>query len=920
MSSDEETVHTPVEMKGILEEVPDNMASSTVELNNQSVPQKKKNQMGTLMGVYVPCILSIWGVVMFIRIPWVIGVAGLIPTLLMLLVALLVVSLTTLSLSAISTNGDIKGGGAYYMISRALGPEFGGSIGLVFYLANIVSGGTTLIGFADSLVASVPLLKELSDGRWVLVGYAVGALFLLTLLSFAGAEIFSKANVLIFLAIWVAVIGGLSACAFREPTDIDFPGPGNTTIGTFTSWKISTIEQNLWSNFSDFQMFEKKFFSSDDLNLLVMFSILFPAVTGIMAGANMSGDLKNPGRSIPSGTLAAIFTTLVVYFFICIVCAWTIDRDWLKNDYFVLQNLSWSKWIVVQGIFAATLSSALGNIVGAARVLQAIARDELIPFLGIFKQGSAKGDEPQYAVIFSAFLMMLTCLVGDLDTILPIVTMFYLLTYGTTNFACFMLSITGAPNWRPLFRYFSKWASLLATLLCIISMFVLTPIHASVSMFLFLSLFVLIHIRAPVTKWGDITQALIYHQVRKYLLRLEPNQHVKFWRPSIIMLVDDLNSYLNLIDFGNNLKKGGLYILGKIVIGDHDLPKLVSHGQSQRHIFQSYIGQSHIKAFIEVALSNSFRSGASNLLTMAGIGGMRANTLMVKFWSELSSAPVLLAPKKEIADKYPGFESLSKEEYVAILNDAISLKKNVLIARNFLRLNKNFIKGFASDRRRKMTIDVWIVDQEDRPSIFTDENNTVLFSVQLGYILHCTDIWKKYTKLRVLSIIHRESDVPEAEIQLKSFLLRLRVVAKTKVVSFESARSDNNNKMVVNVLSDGSGSESDGLLDQEDTQTDNFMSDDDEERAVSIAWKKKYEDNPSSSSETKFTPTNSLINSIIKQNSANTAVLFVPFDPPSTHPKPSEVDKYIDELDILSDDLPPSILVHAIDSVIATEL
>lgn len=218
-------------------------------------------------------------------------------------------------------------------------------------------------------------------------------------------------------------------------------------------------------------------------------------------------------------------------------------------------------------LFTLSLSSWL--IVGAARVLQALCRDDLLPGIHFFSVGSAKGDEPRRAVALTIGLVTAFMLMGNLNSIAPLNTMCFLLTYSILNLACFVLSITGAPNFRPVFKFFNWWLALSGFVLAVVVMFVVSPIYAGIALALLLVIMILIHYRAPATGWGTISQALIYHQVRKYLLRLDRRkEHVKFWRPSLLLLVANPRQSMNLVHVCNHLKKGGLYIIGNVLLGN----------------------------------------------------------------------------------------------------------------------------------------------------------------------------------------------------------------------------------------------------------------------------------------------------------------------------------------------------------------
>lgn len=112
-------------------------------------------------------------------------------------------------------------------------------------------------------------------------------------------------------------------------------------------------------------------------------------------------------------------------------------------------------YVVVVGVLISSLSSALGSLFGAARILQAIARDDLFWFLSVFKFGSEHGDEPRVAVLGTWVLTQACIFLNDLDVVAPIITAFFLLSYALVNLTCLALCVLGSPNFRPTFRYYS---------------------------------------------------------------------------------------------------------------------------------------------------------------------------------------------------------------------------------------------------------------------------------------------------------------------------------------------------------------------------------------------------------------------------------------------------------------------------------
>jgi len=249
------------------------------------------------------------------------------------------------------------------------------------------------------------------------------------------------------------------------------------------------------------------------------------------------------------------------------VCDIFVMALFIFADLLVVQHVTVVVWIVTIASYCASLSSALSALVGAARTLQAVARDGIMP-LRWFAPGSGPGDEPRPALIVTWVLVQACLFIPSLDIIANYASMFYLMSFCVVNLAGFMLSVTGTANFRPSWKYFGWPTSLAGTLISLGIMFYLDYVAAGASVVAMLVVFLYVHWRAPVVNWGHISQALIYHQVRKYLLRLDPRkEHLKFWRPAILLAVASPRGSQYLIDFCNNLKKGGLFVLSNVHVG-----------------------------------------------------------------------------------------------------------------------------------------------------------------------------------------------------------------------------------------------------------------------------------------------------------------------------------------------------------------
>ena len=312
---------------------------------------------------------------MFLRLPWVVGQAGVILTIVIILLAGFVVTLTALSMSAISTNGEIQAGGAYYMISRAIGPKIGGAIGLIFSIANGIAVALYIVGFCetfvDNLGSSGSLTgNELNDVR--IYGLILLVICLIMVLIGVGWVIKLQLSL---LALLVCSILSFLIGSFITSDNLD---------KGFLGWGGSTLSDNLWPDFQKFDGIDYKFFD--------VFAVFFPAVTGIMAGANISGDLRNPSENIPKGTLWAIGVSTIVYIIMAIVAGAVANREYLISDSLFMVTVSFFGPLVLAGIYAATFSSALASLVGGPRLLQAVSKDKIIPSLGYFAETNDKGD------------------------------------------------------------------------------------------------------------------------------------------------------------------------------------------------------------------------------------------------------------------------------------------------------------------------------------------------------------------------------------------------------------------------------------------------------------------------------------------------------------------------------------------------
>ena len=539
--------------------------------NRKSPGNTPSGRFSTFGGVFTPCTLTILGVILFLRFGQVVGQAGIIHAVIIILTAKVITTLTSLSLSAVATNTRVRGGGAYFLISRSLGVEFGGAIGVVFYLAQAISVALYVIGFAEAFHDSFPGLSP----SLRMTSTIVNILVFISVFIGAGWTIKVQYGILSAL--------GLSLVSFY--------------VGAIGDFRLETLTGNIQPFYQEGQSF------------YTMFALFFPAATGIMAGANMSGDLKDPGRSIPKGTLLSIGVTALVYLSVGILFAGARSQEALVGDNLIIKQIAWFSPLIALGVFAATLSSALGSMMGAPRILQAFAQDEIFRPIRAFAKGSGKNREPRRAIAVTFIIAQVTIMLGNLDVIAPIITMFFMITYGMLNLATFYESYTGNPSYRPRFR-FSHWSTaLLGAVGCVAVMFLMEPVWATLSIVSMALLWWYIDRKNIQARWGDVKSGVAFERARKGLLKLEDEKyHPKNWRPIILTLSGSTWNRVNLVMYGHWLTAGhGILSLANVIVGkteDH-----LERRANQERILRKAILSRELEAFPVVAVAPSLIDG-----------------------------------------------------------------------------------------------------------------------------------------------------------------------------------------------------------------------------------------------------------------------------------------------------------------------
>lgn len=547
-----------------------------------------QQKLGTFAGVFTPSILTILGLILFLRLGYLVGTGGLLQTLLIIFIAYTISILTSISLSAIATNLKVRGGGDYYLISRTLGLEFGGALGLVLFMAQSVSIGFYCIGFGEVVAG----LFAMSDGMAQIIAlFAIAGLFFL---AWQGADWSTRFQYVVMAVLCLALLSFF--------------------IGAALHWDLALLQGN-WQSASQAPPF------------WVLFAVFFPAVTGFTQGVSMSGDLRDPSISLPRGTFLAVGISLLVYLAAALFFAGSLPQQLLVSDYSSMNRIAWLPIFIIAGVFAATLSSAMASFLGAPRILQSLASDKVFPLLSPFAKGVGASNNPQRGVLLAGAIAVLTIGLGDLNLIASVVAMFFLISYGLLNYATYFEARSASPSFRPRFKWFHKYASLAGACICLLAMLAINWESATLAVTLIFAIYQYLQRTAKQSRWADGRRSYHLQQVREHLLQISLElEHPRDWRPQILAFSSSRTRRDRLLKFSCWLEAGsGLTTLV------HILEKNPSQKKIAENELYEDISASGVRAFPLVINAPSLEIGSSLLLQSFGIGPLKANTILINY-------------------------------------------------------------------------------------------------------------------------------------------------------------------------------------------------------------------------------------------------------------------------------------------------
>ncbi len=668
------------------------MRTSSGGVTAQATGPEPTQKFGTFLGVFTPSALTILGLIMYLRFGWVVGNAGLLGALLIVVVSHLITASTGLSISSIATNRTVGAGGAYFIISRSLGAPAGAAIGIPLFLGQALSVSFYVVGFVESLSELAPGVNPKLLGTIVCI--------VLAGISAKSADLAIKTQYFVMFAI------GLSLVSFFIGRPADAPS------------------ELVWSAPERGVPFGQ------------VFAVFFPAVTGIMAGVGMSGDLKDARRALPRGTMLAIAVGFVVYSAMPIWLSYNATSEQLIENKRIVWHIARFEPLIYAGVWGATLSSAVGSLLTAPRTAQALAMDGLAPRL--LARGSGPHSEPRYAMAATFLLAEVGILLGNLDAIANLLTMFFLATYGFTNLACGLERWAASPSFRPDFRV-PSWVSLSGALACFYVMSIIDLVSMIAAVVICSAIFAFTQRRVLGTTYGDARHGIWAALVRTALHHLRRTDfHPLNWRPNLVIMGGGVEKRSHLLELGSTIVQDrGMVTYFHLLKGSVD-EHAARRKQLQAEIDEK-VSEQYDNVFTRVDVVEDIYDGAVSAAQSYGLGNFEANTVMLGW------------PQK--AERV--------QPYVDMLHDLAHLDRSLLLVAN------QGERGFGQRRR----IQIWWGGLQGNGGLM----------LLLAFLITAHHDWRD-AEVSVVTVVNSEEERQRAQRAISRVLTEARVRATPRVI------------------------------------------------------------------------------------------------------------------------------------------
>jgi len=650
-------------------------------------------RFGTVSGVFLPCILSLFGVILFLRTGWVVGNAGPLKSILILIIASFIAFCTGLSVASISTNMDVGTGGTYYIIARNLGLDIGGAIGIPLYFSQAASIAFYIIGWLES----VSFIKTgISFPLWGTI-----ILMAFSFLVFIGADLAVNFQYIIAFVLFLGIASFL-----------------------ITPWK-KPLSINIWAHYTHGYNFWK------------VFAVFFPALVGIDAGIGLSGELKDPKDNIPKGVISALIFSTLIYAIIMYKASTLAPYEVLIKHTDLFIKDSYSPFIVIMGIWAATLSSALTYSVAAPRTLKALSEDGILPKIFASSLGSTKG-EPRIGVLITFCLAELFILSSSLNRIAAIISISFLISYATLNLASSLYSLIDSPTYRPIFKI--HWiVSMLGFLLSVAAMFFIHPFSAPLVILFIFSIYLALKRKHIIQTWGDVRTGMWISLSRFALIQLEKFQlNVMDWRPNIMVFSINPKTRFHLSQFAYWLSYGnGIVTLCNLIVGDF------SRSYQERNLrfieLKRFVQSNKWPLFVEVAIVQDLNRDIPIILQSYGIGNIYPNSVLFGW----------------------GYNPKEENLVMRLIRSIAYINKDIFI------LKFDPIYGFGSFK----SIDIW----------WGGKGGNIGLMLLVADILKKSEPWR-HANIRIIQAIKNKDILEIAYTDISNLLQKIRIEAEIKIV------------------------------------------------------------------------------------------------------------------------------------------